>query len=198
MFLILKWRYTGIPRCLGIPGSRIVNNLLLFLQLRLYGDPGRPAWTGFLVEATEIPVKRDKLCPYKRNIPIHREEVKWNLKRRLTRENLQKRKQKETTFIGMLFMQTKLVFVLLTNYYKLFHAFFNEVNTSRSPETSRVPRSYKPAMKYVFGNTDIPVYRDDINRPKCLLHIKLLPIWKRHLFSLGPDRAWSSNFNMAA
>ena len=45
------------------------------------------------VEATEIPVKRDKLCPYKRNIPVHRDEVKWNLKRRLTMENLPKRKQ---------------------------------------------------------------------------------------------------------
>ena len=56
-------------------------------------------FTGIPVEATEIPVKRDKLCPYKRNIPVHRDEVKWNLKRTLTRENLQKRKQKETTFV---------------------------------------------------------------------------------------------------
>ena len=54
----------------GIPGSRLVNNLLLILQLRLYGDRDVP------VEATEIPVKRDKLCPYKRNIPVHRDEVK--------------------------------------------------------------------------------------------------------------------------
>ena len=84
-----------------------------------------------------IPVKRDKLCPYKRNIPVHRDEVKWNLKRHLTRENLPKRKQKETTFVGMLFMLTKLVFVLLTNYYQLFHAFFNEIDTSRSSGTSR-------------------------------------------------------------
>ena len=32
----------GIPACLGIPGSRLVNNLLLFLQLRLYGDRDIP------------------------------------------------------------------------------------------------------------------------------------------------------------
>ena len=49
-------------------------------------------------------------CPCKRNIPVHRDEVKWNLKRCLTRENLQKRKQKETTFVGMLFMRTKISF----------------------------------------------------------------------------------------
>ena len=103
----------------------------------VYMETGTSRLNGILVKATEIPVKRDKLCPYKRNIPVHRDEVKWTLKRRLTRENLQKRKQKETTFVGMLFMQTKLVFVLLTNYYELFHAFFNEVNTSRSLGTSR-------------------------------------------------------------
>ena len=50
-----------------------VDNLLLFLQLHLYGDRDVP------VEATEILVKRDKLCPYKRNIPVHRDEVKWRL-----------------------------------------------------------------------------------------------------------------------
>ena len=49
---------------------------------------------------------------------------------------LPKRKHKETTFVGMLFMRTKLVFVLLTNYYQLFHAFFNEIDTSGPPETS--------------------------------------------------------------
>ena len=37
----------------------------------------------------------------------------------------------------MLFMLTKLVFVLLTNYYQLFHAFCNEIDTSRSPGTSQ-------------------------------------------------------------
>ena len=47
-----------------------VDNLLLFLQLRLYGDRDVP------LEATEIPVKRGKLCPYERNIPVHRDEVK--------------------------------------------------------------------------------------------------------------------------
>ena len=59
------------------------------------------------------------------------------LKRRVTRENVQKRKQKDTIFVGMLFMQTKLVFVLLTNYYQLFHAFFNELDTFQPPGTSR-------------------------------------------------------------
>ena len=58
-----------------IPGYRLVNNLLLFLQLRLYGDRDVPL-NGILVAATEIPVKRDKLCLYKRNIPVHRDEVK--------------------------------------------------------------------------------------------------------------------------
>ena len=100
-------------------------------------ETGTSRLTGIPVEASEIPVKRDKLCPYKRNIPVHRDEVKLNLKRRLTRENLPKRKQKELTFVGMLFMRTKSVFVLLTNYYQLFHAFFNEIDTSRSTGTSR-------------------------------------------------------------
>ena len=44
-------------------------------------------------------------------------------------KTFKKRKQKETTFVGMLFMRTKLVFVLLTNYYQLFHAFLNEIDT---------------------------------------------------------------------
>ena len=52
------------------PRSRLVDNLLLFSRLRLYGDRDVP------VEATEIPVKRDKLCPYKLNIPVHWDEVK--------------------------------------------------------------------------------------------------------------------------
>ena len=105
----------------------------------VYMETGTSRCTGVPVEATKIPVKRDKLCPYKRNIPVHRDEVKWNLKRRLTRENLQKRKQKETTFVGMLFMRTRLVFVLLTSCYQLFHDFFNEIDTSRSPGTSWSP-----------------------------------------------------------
>ena len=37
-----------------------------------------------------------RFCPYKRNIPVH------------CRHNLQKRKQKETTFVGMLFMRDKI------------------------------------------------------------------------------------------
>ena len=61
----------GVPGRLGVLGSRLVDNLLLFSRLRLYGDRDVP------VEATEtVSVKRDKLCPYKRNIPVHRDEVK--------------------------------------------------------------------------------------------------------------------------
>ena len=87
----------------------------------VYMETGTSRLNGILVEATEIPVKRDKLCPYKRNIPVHGDEVKWNLKRRLTRENLQKRKQKETTFVGMLFMRTKLVYwQIIINFSTLF------------------------------------------------------------------------------
>ena len=41
-------------------------------------------------------------------------------------------------------MRTKLVFVLLTNYYQLFHALFYEIDISRS-------------------TVDIPVYQDHIN-----------------------------------
>ena len=122
-------------------------------------ETGTSRCTGIPVEATEIPVKRDKLCPYKRNIPVQRDEVQWNLKRRLTRENLPKRKQKETTFVGMLFRRKKLVFVLLTNYYQLFPTFPGH------PGHPSIPRSYKPRMKYVSGNRDIPVHREHINRP---------------------------------
>ena len=64
----------GILGYLDIPGSRLVNNLLLFSQLRL--ETGTSRLTRIPVEATEIPVKRDELCPYKRNIPVHRDEVK--------------------------------------------------------------------------------------------------------------------------
>ena len=50
----------------------------------------------------------------------------------------------------MLFMRTKLVFLLLTNYCRLSPAFFlDEIDTSRC-----IPRSYKPGMKYVSGNRD--------------------------------------------
>ena len=57
--------------------SRRVNNLLLFLQLRLYGNRDVPRDQDPCSDrATEIPVKRDKLYPYKRNIPVHRDEVK--------------------------------------------------------------------------------------------------------------------------
>ena len=55
----------GVPGRPDVPGSRLVDNLLLFSLLRLYGD----RYTG-------ISVKRDKFCPYKRNIPVHRDEVK--------------------------------------------------------------------------------------------------------------------------
>ena len=52
-----------------------------------------------------------------------------------TGQNLQKRKQKETKFVGMLFiyMRTKFVFFLSTNYYQLFTDFVDEIDTSRSP-----------------------------------------------------------------
>ena len=88
--------------------------------------------------------------------------MKWNLKWRLTRANLKKKKQKETTFVGMLFMH--LVFVLLTSYYKLFHAFFKW--SRHIPVTRDIPvyRDHKPGMKYVSGNRDVPVYRGHINR----------------------------------
>ena len=43
---------------------------------------------------TEIQVKREKLCPYKRNIPVHWDEVKWNWKWRLTRTMLPEKKAK--------------------------------------------------------------------------------------------------------
>ena len=65
-----------VPGRPGVPGSRLVDNLLLFSRLRLYGDRDVPVYTRTPVEATEIPVKRNKLCPYKRNIPVHRHEVK--------------------------------------------------------------------------------------------------------------------------
>ena len=84
--------------------------------------PGSPVWSA-------------NFCPYKHNIPVELHELNWNLKRRATRQNLQKRKQKKTTFVGMLFMRTKFVFFLLTNYYQLFHDFFDEIDTSRLPGT---------------------------------------------------------------
>ena len=71
--------------------------------------------------------------------------------------------QNTSAVLMMLFMQTKLVFLLLTNY-QLFHDFLNEIDTSRSPGHPGVQRSYKPGMKYVSGNRDVPVYRDHINR----------------------------------
>ena len=78
-------------------------------------------------------------CTRKRNIPVHWDEVKWNLERCLTRHNLQKRKQKETTFVGMLLIvETKLVFVLLTNYCQLFHAFLDEIDTSRTSRCTEI------------------------------------------------------------
>ena len=42
----------------------------------VYMETGTSGLTGIRVEASEIAVKRDKLCPHKRNIPVHRDEVK--------------------------------------------------------------------------------------------------------------------------
>ena len=54
------------------------------------------------------------------------------------------------TFVGMLSMRTKLVFVLLTNYYQLFHAFLNEIMTLPGhPGHPSLPRSYKQGSKKV-------------------------------------------------
>ena len=48
-----------------------------------------------------------------------------------------KKKAKRNNIRWDAFMRTKLVFVLLSNYYQLFHALFNEIDTSRSSGTSR-------------------------------------------------------------
>ena len=122
-----------------IPVYRLVDNLLLFSRLRLYGDRDVPVYRDPGWSNRDLGTRhQDRFFPYKRDISVHRDEVKWNLKRRATRENLKKKKLKETTFVGMLFMWTKLVFVLLTNYYQLFHAFsVNEIDTSWSPGTTR-------------------------------------------------------------
>ena len=42
----------------------------------VYMETGTSLLTGIPVETTEIPVMWDKLCPYKRNIPVHWDEVK--------------------------------------------------------------------------------------------------------------------------
>ena len=62
-----------------------------------------------------------------------------------------KKKAKRNNIRWDAFMRTKLVFGLMTNYYQLFHNFFNERDTSRSPGHPGVPRSYKLRMKYVSG-----------------------------------------------
>ena len=127
-----------------IPVYRLVDNLLLFSRLRLYGDRDVPVYRDPGWSNRDLGTRhQDRFFPYKRDISVHRDEVKWNLKRRATRENLKKKKLKETTFVGMLFMRTELVFVLLTNYYQLFHAFLNE--------------------RHIPVTQDIPVYRDHIN-----------------------------------
>ena len=77
--------------------------------------------------------------------------IRNNLKRRPTRENLQKRKQKETTFVGMLFMRTKLVFVL-SNDYQLFHAFLNEMDISSHNSSVHIqvtPDLNRPQIDYL-------------------------------------------------
>ena len=116
-----------------IPVYRDLGLFIIYSYFRncVYMKTRTSRLTGIPVKATEISVKRANFCPYKRNIPVHRNEVNWNLKRPLTKQNLQKRKQKETAFVGMLFIRTKFVFLLLTNYYQLFHDCFYKIDTSR-------------------------------------------------------------------
>ena len=89
----------------GTPRSRLVDNLLLFSQLCLYGDRNVqpdlvPGWSNW-----ESRSRGTNACPYKRNIPVHGDEVNWNLKHWLTLGKTSKKpKQKETTFVGMLFI----------------------------------------------------------------------------------------------
>ena len=148
----------------------------------LYADPGNTGMSRAVVcscvyietgtsRLTETPVEETPLSSGTNFVHINAISrytgMKWNEIQNdvWQAKTSNKRKQKETTFVGMLFMETKLVFALLTNYYQLFHAFLNEMDTSRSPAgNSGVPRSYKPGIKYVSGNRDIPVYRDHINR----------------------------------
>ena len=95
----------------------------------VYMETGTSRLTGIPFEATETPVKWDKLCSYKRS------EMKFKTTTS-DKGKPPKKKTKKQTFVGMLFMRTQLIFVLLTNYYQLFHAVLNEIDTSRSPGTS--------------------------------------------------------------
>ena len=67
-------------------------------------------------------------------------------------------KMKQHSNVGMLFMRTKLVFVLLTKYYQLSHAFLDEIDTSlygilrsyirlEQPEHPGIPGSYKQGLR---------------------------------------------------
>ena len=87
-------------------------------------ETGTSQCTGIPVEATEIPVKRDKLCPYKRNIPVHRDEVKWNLKRRATRENLKKKKAKRNNIRWDAIYANKISFRFIDKLLSTFPRFF--------------------------------------------------------------------------
>ena len=103
----------------------------------VYMETGTSRLTEIPVEATEIRIKRDKLCPCERNIPVHWDEVKWNLKWRLTRENLQKNKAKRNNIRWDAIYANKISFRFIDKLlYQRFHAFLNEIDTSRSPETS--------------------------------------------------------------
>ena len=85
--------YSNLGPVYMTPVYRDLDLLIIYCYFRgcVYMETGTSWCTGIPVDATEIPVKRDKFCPYKRNIPVHRDEVKWNLKRRATRENLKKK-----------------------------------------------------------------------------------------------------------
>ena len=67
-----------IPVYRDVPVYRDLGLLIIYCYFCscVYMETGTSRLNGILVEATEIPVKRDKLCPYKRNILVHRDEVK--------------------------------------------------------------------------------------------------------------------------
>ena len=93
-----------------------------------------------------IPVYRSSgsnVCPYINAISRYTgwSEIKFETTPKKAKPS-KHRKQKETTFVGLLFLRTKLVFVSLTNYYQLFHDFLDEIDTSRSPGIILVTRHY--------------------------------------------------------
>ena len=92
---------------------------------------------------TEIQVKREKLCPYKRNIPVHWDEVKWNWKWRLTRTMLPEKKAKRYNIRWDALYANKISFRFIDKLLSTFPRFF-ECN------------------RHIPVTRDIPVYRDHI------------------------------------